>query len=72
MGPNSDLDVLVVVENGISRRAATQAIYRSLSGFSVATDVVVVTEDDVARYASDPGLVIGEALREGQEIYRAA
>ncbi len=72
MGPNSDIDVLVVVGNQVSRRAATQAIYRSLFGFSVATDVVVVTEDDVARYASNPGLIIGEALREGREIYRAA
>jgi len=72
MGVNSDLDILVVVENHVSRRTATQSIYRRLYGFPMATDIVVVTEDDVTRHANNPGLIIRNALTEGREIYRAA
>jgi predicted nucleotidyltransferase len=72
MKANSDLDVLVVVQNHVSRRTATQSIYRRLYGFPMATDVVVVTEDDVKHHAANPGLIIGEALRDGRELYRVA
>ena len=72
MQVNSDLDMLVVVQNHVSRRTATQSIYRRLYGFPMATDVVVVTEDDVKRHATNPGLIIGTALRGGRELYRAA
>ena len=47
MGPNSDLDVLVIMPNGIHRRKTAQDIYRRMWGFGFAKDIVVVTESDV-------------------------
>lgn len=72
MTPDSDLDFLVVMPDGIHRRRTAQAIYRALWGFGVAKDIVVVTETDVRLYRDNPALVLFPALREGKELYRAA
>ena len=71
MGPNSDLDFLVVMPDGVHRRRTAQTIYRSLMGVGVAKDIVVVTESDVREYGDNPSLVLFPALREGREVYRA-
>lgn len=71
MGPHSDLDVLVVMPDGVHRRQTAQTIYRSLMGFGIAKDVVVATEGDLREYGDNPSLVLFPALREGREIYRA-
>lgn len=71
-GPDSDLDVLVVVPDGAHRGRASEEIYRNLWGFEVATDVVVVTVSDVAKHGDDPFFVVKQALEEGLELYRAA
>ncbi len=70
-GPSSDLDVLVVMPDGVHRRRTAQAIYRSLSGLGVAKDVVVVTESDVRQHGDNPSLVLCPALQYGKEIYNA-
>jgi predicted nucleotidyltransferase len=72
MGPDSDLDLLVVVRDGVHRRRTAQAIYRSLGGIGFAKDVVVVTESDIRQFGKNPSLVICPALRQGKEIYHAA
>jgi predicted nucleotidyltransferase len=72
MGPHSDLDVLVVVPDGVHRRKTAQEIYRKLAGLGVAKDVLVVTEGDLEKYGDNPSLVVYPALREGRELYRAA
>ena len=69
IGPNSDLDVLVVMPNGIHRRKTVQEIYRNLWGFGFAKDIIVVTESDVREYGSNPYMVIKKALEEGRELY---
>lgn len=71
MGPSSDLDVLVVMPDGVHRRRTAQAIYRSLSGLGVAKDVVVVTESDVREHGQNPSLVLYPALQHGKELYNA-
>jgi uncharacterized protein len=71
MGPNSDLDVLVVMQDGTHRRRTAQIIYRSLMGLGTAKDIVVVTERDVQEYGDNPSMVLFPALREGRELYRA-
>lgn len=70
-GPDSDLDLLVVAPPGRHRRDTARAIYRRLSRFGHALDVVVVTADDVETYRDSPGLIISTALAEGREIYAA-
>lgn len=72
MGPNSDVDVLVVMADGVHRRETARTIYRSLAGMGISKDIVVVTESDVIRFADEPSLVICPALKEGEELYRAA
>lgn len=70
-GPDSDVDLLVVVEPGERRRKLTGDIYEKLVGVGRAVDVVVVTTADVERYGGSPALVIEPALREGRVVYAA-
>jgi predicted nucleotidyltransferase len=71
-GPNSDLDLLIVMPNGIHRRQIARHVYRELCGMGFAKDVIVVTEEDIRRFKDNPSLIIMPALQEGKELYRAA
>ncbi len=72
MGPDSDIDLLVIMPDGIHRRRTAQMLYRKLAGVGFAKDIVVVTESDVRDYGDNTSLVIYPALREGREVYNAA
>lgn len=72
LGPHSDVDLLVIVRDGVHRRRSAQTIYLSLAGLGIAKDIVVATETDVNQYGNNPSLVLYPALREGKELYRAA
>jgi predicted nucleotidyltransferase len=69
--PDSDIDVLVVVPDGVHRRRTAQAIYRHVRGLGIPVDVVVGTPSDLAEHADDVGLIYGSVLREGREVYAA-
>jgi predicted nucleotidyltransferase len=69
MGPNSDVDLLVVKAGKFNRRHLAAKIYDSLYGAEAAVDVVIVTPAEVRRYRDAPGLVIFPALREGRVAY---
>ena len=69
MGPDSDLDLLIVMSDGNHRRRTAQTVYRSLRGIGFPKDVVVVTESDIQKYGDNPSLVLYPALRQGKEIY---
>lgn len=71
MTPDSDLDVLVVVSPDTDKGSVNGRIYRELIGYGVAADIVVATEDDLARYGDNYSLVYYSALREGKELYAA-
>jgi predicted nucleotidyltransferase len=70
-GPNSDMDLLVVVPPGRHRRETARQVYRALARLGRAVDVVVVTTEDIELYRHDPGMVIAAALAEGRELYAA-
>jgi predicted nucleotidyltransferase len=70
MGPDSDLDLLVIKGGTFDRHRVTTAIYRNLSG-DIAVDAVVVTPEEVERYRHTHCLVICPALREGKVVYGA-
>lgn len=72
MGPDSDLDLLIVMPDGIHRRKTSVEIYRALRGIGVAKDVIVVTEQDVMAHRYNPSLVLKPALDEGKELYASA
>ena len=69
MGPNSDLDILVVMPPGVHRRKTARSIYRNLIGVGFAADIVVVTEQDIERYKDNIGMVIKPALEQGRLLY---
>jgi predicted nucleotidyltransferase len=71
MGPDSDLDVLVVMPDGTHRRNTIKYLYRRLYGFETPKDILVATESDIREQASNPGLIYRTVLQEGKEIYRA-
>lgn len=70
MGPHSDFDLLVV-KSDVHRRKLAQRIYRNLIGVGQPVDIVVVTPEDLERYADSHALVISPALEEGTEVYSA-
>jgi uncharacterized protein len=72
MGPDSDLDLLIVVRDGVHRRRTAQTVYKNLRGIGLAKDVVVATETDIHLYGDNPSLVIYPALHQGKEIYHAS
>lgn len=71
MGPHSDLDLLVV-RDGVDALDLMGDIYLNLRGVGVAVDAIVASPDDLERYRDSYGMLIREALREGQVVYEAA
>src|SRR5271157_6415090 len=71
MGPNSDVDLLVVKRGKFDQGTLTEDIYQRLYGVGQAVDVVVVTPEQVARYRNTHWRVIAPALRQGREVYHS-
>ena len=72
MHEDSDLDVLVVVADGVPQREGWNRAYAGLHRFGFATDLIVVNEGILAMYGNSPGLVYEQALKNGKELYHAA
>lgn len=70
MGPDSDIDVLVV-KRCAHRRQTARAVRRKLIGIPIPIDIIVATPDDIESYGNTIGLIYRPALEEGKEIYRA-
>jgi predicted nucleotidyltransferase len=71
MGPNSDIDLLVIKSGDYHPGHLTERIYQHLYGAQAAVDVIVVTPEEVERYKDSFCLVIYPALREGVVVYPA-
>ena len=71
MGPNSDVDLLIIRKGGHSRKLVGQ-IYRKLHGVGAAVDAVMVSPADVERYKNSHALIIKPALAEGRVVYDAS
>lgn len=71
MGPNSDIDLMVVVPNGTHRRNTARRIYRAMIGVGFAVDVVVVNEDDLIQFKDNQNVIIKPAQEEGRLLYVA-
>lgn len=69
MGPNSDLDLLVIKSGVDHRGRLMERIYENLLGVGQAVDVIVVTPEDIERYRNAFCLVVEPALREGKVVY---
>lgn len=69
MGKDSDLDLLVIKSGVSHRRRLAQQIRLRMFGVGVPMDIVVVTPEDIEAFQDKVGTIIGNAVREGEEIY---
>ena len=67
--PDSDLDILVVLDEIESSRAESIRLRRALRGLMYPFDIIVSTPEQLARYRHIPGLIYKTILDEGQVIY---
>ena len=70
MGPNSDVDLLVV-KAGANRLDLMGEICRNLHGVGEPVDVIVPTPEDLERYRNSRSPVFAPALREGRALCSA-
>jgi type I restriction enzyme S subunit len=70
MGPDSDLDLLIV-KSDVHRLATAQMIEHSLTGIPIPTDIVVATPKDIEVHKDTIGLIYRPALQEGKILYAA-
>jgi uncharacterized protein len=71
MGPNSDIDLLVIKSGKFDRRRVLAKIYRQLRGDEAAIDVVLASTEDIRLYGDSPYQVYYPALQEGTVVYGA-
>ena len=69
MGTDRDLDFLVVVRGPVNRGDIAGRIYEHMVGVGSAVDVTVVTPEDIQENRHNPGMILGEALEEGEVVY---
>ena len=69
MGPDSDIDLLVIKGGKFNYWRVLTKIRRHLRGKGAPVDVVVVTPEEVERYRDTHCLVICPALKEGKVVY---
>jgi uncharacterized protein len=71
MGPESDVDLLVVMPEGTHRGYTAEHIYVTVRRVGIPFDVVIATPGDLETHRETPGLVYREIAREGRTVYAA-
>ncbi|GJQ33788.1 MAG: nucleotidyltransferase [Ignavibacteriaceae bacterium] len=65
----NDIDLLIIVKDGVHRRKTAQHLYKTIRSGAVPVDFVVATETDIELYRSTKGYVYFKALKEGVLLY---
>ncbi len=68
-GPQSDLDLLVILPVSGSKREKRIEIRLALRDIPVPLDILVATPDEARRQRDIPGTLVRPALREGEVLY---
>lgn len=68
-GPNSDLDLLVIMSSDLPRHKRAALVYRALAGLVIPKDVVVYTPEEVEEWREVPRAFITEIVRKGRVLY---
>lgn len=68
--PDSDVDLLVVLDEGADKHAGAVALQRCVAGFHAPKDIIVTTPGEIRRRGHIAGTVLRPALREGVTLYR--
>jgi len=71
-GPDSDLDLMVVMPDGVNRTETAYRLHRRFRGLDCSCDIVVVMDSEVEALKDNPNLIIHTALTTGKEMYSAA
>lgn len=69
VGEDSDLDFLVVVPENTRPEELTDRLNMGIRNRPMPCDFVVVTESILDKNRDNPGLVYGEILTQGREVY---
>ncbi len=72
MGPDSDLDFLVIKSGRYDRARLEGELYVAMYGVGLAADFILVTPQQVEQYRHAKFLVIHPALHEGVDVYNRA
>lgn len=70
-GPDSDIDLMVVMPNGTHRRHTRQKLHRDIPGIGIPLDLLVATLEDFEKYGDHPSLIYKQILDEGKVLYGA-
>lgn len=70
MGPDSDVD-LMVVKAGANERELAGELYLKLAGVGVPKDIIVTSPETLDRHKDTIGYIYRDVLREGRIIYDA-
>ncbi len=68
-GPDSDVDLLVIMPVSTTRREAAVQIGAALTDIPVPKDLVVFTPEDVEEFGDRVGTILKPALEEGVVLY---
>ena len=68
-GPDSDVDLLVIMTPNRSKAAQELDILKALRGYHMPKDVIVTTPEDFAWRKEIPGTIERPAAREGRVMY---
>ena len=69
---DSDVDLIVVKRNVVSKRKESVQIRKLLRGILLPFDIIVVRPEEFEFYKNEPGSIFKEASRKGVVIYDAA
>lgn len=67
----SDIDLLVIIRDGIEARQIDRRIRRSLISPEVSYDLIVMTESEFSKGVKEGWRIFKEILREGKTLYAA-
>jgi predicted nucleotidyltransferase len=68
-GPDSDVDLLIVMSVTGSKREKQLEVRRALHEFKVSKDIIVTTPEDFEWRKEIPGTIERPAAREGKVVY---
>jgi len=71
VNPKSDIDVLVVMPEGVHCRRIAQLLYRKISGLGTPFDILVTTPCVLEKHKDNIGLIYRTMLKEGRGINAA-
>jgi uncharacterized protein len=71
MGPESDVDVLVVMPEDADCQEVSRFLHTRFFGLPFGVDVVVSTPSRLARHRHNIGLIYSTILDEGRDLYAA-